>query len=242
MADAARDRGEVNLATSLYLRLSVTGRKTEYGQTARQRLADLASQGRRRLRALDAKLTAAAALEPLDKKTTDSENPLDRRTQGILQAIAELDVLARQYRRVPKAGREISATVRKRRAEPKYAAVINEPQAESLFKLALQYDRKGQACCAVQVYEQAVKMSHAPSAIRAGERLAVLKRDPQNIKAAKLCAELQRCHDTFRRAERLVKVKPDAAKALFGQILARAPNDSKIYEAARMQIAELSAG
>ncbi|MCH8046578.1 MAG: hypothetical protein IID44_22965 [Planctomycetes bacterium] len=241
-ADAARDRGEVNLAVMLYLRLTVTGRKNEYGDTARQRLTDLASSGRRRLKALDAKLSRAAALEPVDKNATESENPLDPRTQGILQAFVELDSLARQYRRVPKAGRVIRATVRKRHAEPRFAAVVNEPQAESLWKLAREYDRKGQVCCAVQVYEQAVKMSPAPSAIQAGQRLAVLKKDPRNIKAAKLCAELQRCHDTFRRAERLVKLRPDKAKALFGQVLARAPSDSEIYQAARMQIAELTSG
>ena len=177
VADAARDRGEVNLAASLYLRLSVTGRKTEYGDTARQRLTDLASQGRRRLKALDAKLSSAAAQEPLDENATDSENPLDARTQGIHQAIAELEILVRQYRRVPKVGREISTLVRKRRAEPMYAAVLNEPQAESLYQLARQYDRKGQVCCAVQVYEQAVKMAPAPSAIRSGVRLAELKKD-----------------------------------------------------------------
>ena len=238
-ADNARDRGDINLAVSLYLRLGITGRDSGHAETARERLDELAAEGERRLTALDAKLTGATRDVSPGEQLTASGNASN---ESILQTFAELDRLARQYRRIPKVGRAISTLVRKRRAEPKFAVVVNEPRAEAFWKLALDYDRKGQACCAIQVYEQAIALAPAPSALRAQERLTALKKDPRNIAAAKLCAELQRCHDTYRRAERLVKVRPKTAKALFAQILAQAPADSEIYKAARMQIAELTAG
>ena len=62
---------------------------------------------------------------------------------------------------------------------------------------------KGQVCCAFQLYEEAVRLSPAPSALAAERRLAQLKADPAQVQAAEACRVMQWCHQQYRMAERV---------------------------------------
>ena len=114
--------------------------------------------------------------------------------------------------------------------------VLNEPEANELWKLGQQYEQKDERCCAYQVYERAALLTPAPSAELAAEQFAKMKENPEIVRSTKLCRELEWCHRTYRLAERLAKVKPRKAKMLFAQIVRRAPEASEVHRAARMRI------
>ena len=92
-----------------------------------------------------------------------------------------------------------------------------------------------------EVYEEAAKLSPAPSAAKARGRLEALKKDPTAVQAAESCRKLVWCHGTFEKAKRLASRKPQEARQLLVQILEKAPVDSEIYQAARLEVGQLPA-
>ena len=158
----------------------------------------------------------------------------------VLSCFDEFDKLLWAYDDVPRIGRELRSRLVKLRRSPQYALVLNEPEAARLWQLAQQHEKDDQTCCAFLVYEQAIKLSPAPSAELAQKRLTALKRDKTEIAAAERCRHLRACHKTFERAERLAKVAPDKAKQLLGEVVTSAPTDSELYRVARERLHTLT--
>ena len=66
-----------------------------------------------------------------------------------------------------------------------------------------------------------------------------MKQDPRIVASAEACRELQQCHKIYNRAKKLISPRPTRAKELFAQIVARAPEDSQLYRAARAHLDEM---
>lgn len=113
------------------------------------------------------------------------------------------------------------------------AAVLNEPDAEKFWNLGQQHERAGAVCCVYLTYQEARKLTPAPSALKASERFDTLSADPEIVASAERCRNLQQCHHTYRRAERLLAAQPERAAELFREVLDKAPRDSEIHVAAR---------
>lgn len=158
----------------------------------------------------------------------------------VLSCFEEFDKLLWAYDDVPRIGPELRRRLVKLRRSPQYALVLNEPEAARLWQLGQQHEMDDQTCCAFLVYEQAVKLSPAPSAELAQKRLSALKRDKTEVAAAERCRHLRACHKTFERAERLAKVAPDKAKQLLGEVVTSAPTDSELYRVARERLNTLT--
>jgi hypothetical protein len=89
------------------------------------------------------------------------------------------------------------------------------------------------------VYEQGAAQAPAPSARLARERLKALQSDAAVVAAAARCQLLQRCHETYRKAQVALDANPERARQYLREIVESAPADSKIFQDARMQIAML---
>ena len=70
----------------------------------------------------------------------------------------------------------------------------------------------------------------------AAERLKELEKNPQVVAASKACRELEWCHKTYARADRLTELKPEKARELFFRVVRRSPSDSTTNMEALKQI------
>jgi hypothetical protein len=220
-ADLARDEEQILLASKIYLRLGLNS-ASEVNDQAKSRLNDLKADGRDRLQ------SAVAKVDPSSPSIED-----------VFAAIEDYNWLEREFAKVPVVNREIQSASAKARRRPEFRAALNEPEAAELFALAQKHEKTDQVCCAFLVYEEAAKLAPAPSASKARQRLEQLKQDKEAVASAESCRELQWCHNTYDKAKRLAKRKPDDARDLFAQILDKAPIDSEIYQAARFEIGRL---
>jgi hypothetical protein len=157
-----------------------------------------------------------------------------------LEAFEDYDEIQAKYANVPAAKRAITAHVARQRRQPQYAAVLNEERAKQLLELAQRHEQCEELCCAYWVYQEAARLVPAPSALQARQRFDGLAADPEVIRSAQVCRELRWCHSAFERAEMLVKVKPESARDLYGEILRRAPEDSEVHRAARAEYEALA--
>lgn len=221
-ADLARDEEQIYVASKIYLRLSLSSDSNVQAE-AKSRLEDLQTDGRNRLAKIDA--------------SVDGSSPS---VETLLAALDDYAWLERQFAKVPVVNREIQSQVAKQRRRPQFVAAASEPEVAGLIELAQMHEQNDQICCAFLVYEEASKMSSAPSAAQARKRLEELKKDPAAVKAAESCRQLVWCHGTFEKAQRLAKRKPKEARELLVTILEKAPVDSEIYQAARLEVGQLS--
>ena len=243
-ADSAYAKGEIALANNIYARLARSRPPSASTQTAKQRLAQVVEDARKKLDEIDASLQREAkGLSPGEPVDPAAEPTADARTaQWAAQVAAgfeRYDRLAEDYRSIPAARRVIERYEAKKRRQPEYAVVLNEPKAKALWDVAQQHEAADHPCCAYWVYREAAGLAPAPSARLAAERLAAVEADPKRMAEAKACRELQKCHQLYRVADRLVKVKPAEAKDLFAQVIARAPADSEVHRAADTRLRDL---
>jgi hypothetical protein len=236
LAERAIQAGEVSVAGRLLANVSLSRADVKSAGKARQQLAEIQKQGRSDLKAIDDAL-AGGILLPIDDAAEDAFpsvgiEPRDSPDAAVLSAFAAYDRLARKYAGVPQVGDEIRRHVSKQRRQPEYAAVLNEREARELWDVAQHHESTKELCCAYLAYEAASRLAPAPSAERALARFVELTNDKTVVASAKSCRELKWCHAAFRRAELLNKVKPDAARSLFAQIIQRAPDDSSVHVAA----------
>jgi hypothetical protein len=216
-AKAARDAGDIRRAVVFYRSIAFKGPATKQSKAAADALTELAAEGRKRL----------------------EEISYDINKGKVSESFAALRRLDRDYSSLPEVGREIRTYTNRVRRRNDVAAVLNEPDAEKLWSLAQEHERAGAACCAYLTYQEARKLAPAPSALKASERLETLKADPEIVASAERCLKLQQCHQTYRRAELLVEVRPERAAELFREVLDKAPADTEIHVAARRQLAAL---
>lgn len=216
-AQAAREAGDIRRATVFYRSLAYKKPPTEQSTSAKDALAELQEEGRKRL----------------------GEISYDMTTGDVAKAFAQLRKLARDYGTVPEVGREIRAYINRARRRDSIAAVLNEPDAEQFWRRGQEHEQSGAMCCAYLTYEEALKLAPAPSALKAQARFEELSGDAKLVDSAERCRNLQQCHRTYRRAERLVKVRPQRAAELFEEVLDQAPHDAEIHLAAREQLVAL---
>ena len=234
-AERARTEGDIQGACRLYLRVAGSRPATPFTAAARQRLVELQNEARQTAADTQRRLEGLVENTPIEQATAES-------LRELAACLAKFDELAKQYERVPQAGREIRVALAKHKKHSSVQAALREPDARKLWEDAQELEQQGHLCCAFLLYEEAVRELPAPSAVAAQRRLAQLKLDPQNIADAEACRNLQWCHERYRLAERVARVEPQQARELFEQIVARAPADSKIYDEAREQITRLSDG
>lgn len=239
-ADEALQEGDIDLACVLYTRLAVSRPRSAVTEQAKRQVAQLQEQARQELSEIDAMLTggvsATSPTEVLRPVASGSQSP-----EQVVKAFQEYDRLAYKYRRLPVVGfekGEIAKHVAKQQRG--YASVLNELKAKTLWELGQKYEADGHACCAYNVYEEAAELVPAPSAQLAQARLAKMKEDPQIVASAETCREVQWCLAAYLRAEEQVaKKRPDRARAILGQIVQRAPDDTRVYQDALARIEEL---
>jgi len=229
-AEAAMQEGDISTAGLIFTRLAARRPSTKTTETAKERLAQLRELAKQEVTAIDEHLAA------LGQSYAQSANDPQAvpNTAEIAEAFKDYARLVRQFRNVP--GINLETHVRKQSVKPHFAVVINEPSARQLWELGQQQEEEGFACCAVRVYEKAAQLVPAPSARSAVERLGVLKKDPQVVASVSICRELEWCHRTYSKAERLLEFKPTEARQLFTEIVRRAPKTSEVYRFARGQL------
>jgi hypothetical protein len=225
-ADEASQRGDVRVAGLIYVRLALTRPPNPTTTAARQKLAQLQTDADKKSQELDLKLTG-------DSQPPDDAADSDVRIADVFR---RYDELIEKYGALPRVGQQIKGHVAKLRRQPQYAAVLDEPAAAKLWELAGGYERDGHLCCAYWACKQAAQLVPAPSAVLAQQRYAALKQDPKIVASAETCRDLQWCHQAYRQATGLSQLNPQSAKAVFAQIVRRAPADSEVSRAARRQI------
>jgi len=228
VADQLRSEGEITTAAQIYVRLAVNKRSKEHADAARKRVAELKEEAQHELEQVDTQLAGLA----------NSGSDADR-AQQIRDAFELYDQVVRRYGRLPGAGAKVRHHVAVQRAKPQYAAVLNEPIAKKFWDAAQEHESKEQLCCAFILYEKSQPLLPAPSAKQSRKRLAELVKDPANIEAAQKCRDLRWCHETYARADRVVKLQPSRAKELFHKVLERSPHDSEIHVATAKKLKEL---
>jgi hypothetical protein len=106
------------------------------------------------------------------------------------------------------------------------------------LKIGQLHEENDQLCCAYRAYEKADKFQPAASAQTARSKLQKMKEDPRIVESAKACAELEWCHRTYKRAEKLLDQNPQRARELFSEIAKRSPADSSVHQEAEKQLQE----
>lgn len=240
-ADSSAARGDIRAAGVIYARLASRRPPNASSQTASLRLNQLRKDAQTKLDEIDLQLNSGGVYISIGDNaslgTSDaSVDALAGISQNILDAFRKYEDLIDQYGGLPGIGPKIEAHVAKLRRQPANAAVLNEAPARKMWDQGQQHEHNDQLCCAYWVYKEAAKLKPAPSASLAADRLAELEHDVQVVTAAETCRELKWCHGTYRLAEQLLSARPERAKELFAAIVARAPQDSEVYQAAKKQI------
>lgn len=243
-ADELRSQGNLSVAVRMYARLARSRPPSDSSKTAKERLTQLGEDARARYREIDASLerefknvSPGELFDPFKDHSSDAG--IRRWHEQVTEAFRQYDALEQDYHEVPSVAGEIRSHVSKQRKRQECAVVLNEPKAKALLDVAQEHDAQGHACCAYWVYREASELAPAPSAVRAQKRFEEMGQDADLLKKAEACRQLQRCHQMYANAERLLKVKPEAAKGVLAQIVALAPSDSEVYRAARQHLDEL---
>jgi hypothetical protein len=243
-AARAYDQGDVQVASRIYVSLVLRHQGSPQAAEARQKLAQLADEARQKLQQVDSRLDELRnALSPGESAEPGGpptpQQMAARREKLVVEAFHQYDQVAEDYSGVPEVSGELKKHVASQRRRAEFAAVLNEPEAKTLWEEGQRREQEDQLCCAYWVYKQAANLVPAPSAERARRRFAQMQQDPKIVAAAMACRELQQCHKIYDRAQRLVAARPVRAKELFAEIVARAPADSEVHRAALAQLQEL---
>jgi hypothetical protein len=217
-AAQARKEGKPRLAATLYLRVALSAKDKNAG-AAKTALKEMAKEGEAEMQKADQLLSEGKIVEGFEK----------------------LDYLAWAYEEVPSFNTKIEAHVTKLHHDPKYQSVLNEKPAADIVAQAQKMEQEDARCCAYWAYEEAAKLVPAPSALKAEERFAAMKKDPEIVAEAEECRVLQECEKTFHSAKLLEKSLPNQAQSMFKEILEKAPRDSEVYKFSQEELAKLHA-
>jgi hypothetical protein len=223
------DKGNIAVAFRLYAGIASARQTTQNTSVAKDRLDVIRTDGRKKCDEIDGRL------DDLVRRMNNVSNPEEAPSapgEVILEVFQDYKQLMKQYQQISPFGSWLAQHVAKQRARPECAAVLNEPQAAELLELGQTHEENDQLCCAYRSYEKAVKLLPAPSAQTAQSKFQKMKENPQIVASAKSCAELEWCHRTFARAEKIADISPERARELFSQIVERSPADSAVHRAA----------
>ncbi|MCU0959951.1 MAG: hypothetical protein MUF48_07575 [Pirellulaceae bacterium] len=239
-AERAMANGDVQVASRIFMTVARARPVTAANQQARQRLDELADEGRRKLEQVGTRLTQAAQGLGTDQRLGINAPLPATWQQAVTAAFAEYEQVCEQYDGVPKLRGELRSHVAQQRQRPEFAAVLSEGQAAALMEVAQQHVRDDHACCAYWVYKEAAALVPAPSARQAALEVSRIEADPQLMAAARACRELQQCHQLYKRAESLAQAWPNRAVELLTEVLHRAPPESEVYRAADRRVREIA--
>lgn len=230
--------GDLPTASRLYRRLALRRPAADTNKAAQERLVHIQEAPFAMLQELENQLQKTKP--PITKKSALlKSDPVAVDAEEVTRIFAELDKLQLDYAAVATVESRLEDRIELLRKDPLFAAVLQEPAAAELWKMGQEYEKKQQACCAVQVYEQAASFLPAASAKLARSRLQALTKDPVVAREAERCRVLQLCHEKFREAEKVKGFNPDKAREHLARIIELAPQDTSIHKAAREQIAML---
>ncbi|MCI0361320.1 MAG: hypothetical protein L0211_22790, partial [Planctomycetaceae bacterium] len=235
LAQDAEKEADLRLASRLYQRLALMRPKTTFNGEAQGRLRDIQGRAAEKLQTLDDEL--ANLKLPKSDPTGLALAKID--AVAVASTFELLDALALEYAGVVTVEDKINDKIKRLKKDAKFAEILQEPTAAELWKLGQEYEEKGEPCCALLVYQQGADLAPAPSARLARERLKELQANKHVVAAAERCQLLQRCHETYRKAQVAIEANPDRARQYLREIIESAPTDTKIYQDARMQIAAL---
>jgi hypothetical protein len=240
-AQRAYQEGDLQVASRMYVNLVLKHQGTPQAAEARQKLAQLADEARRKLEQIDARLEEKGKVLSPGESSEPGGPPTPQQLTArweklVVEAFQEYDRVAEDYSGVPEVKGELNKHVGSQRRRAELAAVLNEPEAKTLWEEGQRREQEQQLCCAYWVYKQAAGLTPANSAERARRRLGQMQQDPEIVAAAVACRELQECHKLYARAERLIAARPDRARELFAQVVARAPADSEVHRSALAQL------
>jgi hypothetical protein len=234
VAQAADKEGDLPAASRIYQRLALRRPATDVTKPAQERLAEIQAAADVKLKALEdqlAELRGGRGSGALQRVDLDAEK--------VTQVFSDLDALALEYAGVATVDSKIEAKQTQLRKVPQFAAILQEPTAAELWAMGSRYEKQQQACCAMQVYEQAAALLPAPSAKLAGKRLRELETDEAVVASARRCRTLQLCHENFEQATALKTARPERAREILVKIVEVAPPETSIHRAAREQLAML---
>lgn len=217
------------MAYRLYVGVAFSRQPGENRKVAKERLETIREKGKEKCAEIDARL------DDLVRRMNNVSEPAEAPAapaEIIIDIFKDYQELLKQYRQVSPFGSWLSNHVAKQRVRPECAAVMNEPQAAELLKIGQIQERKNQLCCAYRSYEKALKLLPAPSAQTAQNKFLKMKENPRIVESAKTCAELEWCHKTYARAEKIEDQNPQRAQELLSQIVDRSPADSTVHRAA----------
>jgi len=230
--------GDLPTASRLYRRLALRRPAADTNKSAQERLVHIQEAPFAMLQELENQLQKTKP--PITKKSALlKSDPVTVDANEVTRIFASLDKLQLDYAAVATVESRLEDRIELLRKDPLFAAVLQEPAAAELWKMGQEYEKKQQACCAVQVYEQAASFLPAASAKLARSRLQTLTKDPVVAREAERCRVLQLCHEKFREAEKVKGFNPDKAREHLARIIELAPQDTSIHKAAREQLAML---
>lgn len=229
--------GDLPMASRIYRQLALRRPASEINKSAQERLVHIQEEPFAALQELEDQLQKTKP--PIKKSALLKSDTVAVDADEVTRIFAELDKLQLDYAAVATVDSRLENRIELLRKDPLFAAVLQEPAAAELWKMGQEFEKKQQACCAVQVYEQAASFLPAASAKLARSRLATLAKDPVVSREAERCRVLQLCHEKFREAERVKGFNPDKARDHLARIIELAPQDTSIHKAAREQIAML---
>jgi tetratricopeptide (TPR) repeat protein len=234
-ADKEFEKGNVAVAYRLYASVASARPATEQSSTAKTRMKTVREKGQQQCDEIDERLKDL--VNRLNNVSAPEDAP-EKPNEEFERIFQDYKQLLKQYQQVSPFGSWLVKHVAQQRVRPECAAALNEPKAAELWKLGQIHEENDQLCCAYRTYEKAEKLLPAPSAVSAQGRLKTMKEDPKIVEAAKTCAELEWCHRTYQRAEKLRENNPERARELFSQVVERSPADSSVHRAAQEQLQE----
>ena len=240
LADAAYERGEIRVASRIYWRLSQARPPSEVAAVAAERLEKLAREALARQAKIDATLSGDnMRISPHELYAGPGDKDRDERVaeweETVRSAFEQYDRLIGDYENMPAVGRQLKSHVKGQRGRTEIAAVLEEPEARALLDVAEGHEAERHVCCAYWVYRQAARLALGALGRKAQARAAELEKDPQAMAAARACREMQLCHRLYNRANLLLPSNPDRAREIFAEVVQRAPKDTELYRAAKLQ-------
>lgn len=191
----------------------------------------------------------AEVLEILDKLDAEdhsrishgevaSSEPSD--SEAVSATFAKMDALIWQYETVPGVATGLRRRLGRLRRDERYAGILNEPEAATLWEQGQRHEQAQELCCAYVAYERAARLAPARSATRAERRLRQLSKEPGIEASVERCRKLHRCHEWYQLGALLAKAGSlERARMLFEQVVDAAPPDSTVHAAALQELQRL---
>ncbi len=163
LADQAHQRGDIKTAVYIYIRLTHSHPPNQVTEDAKERIKSLPKEAYDKLATIDATLSGYDMQFSLyelydDRIDHQSNQGIAAWEKTVHQAFEKYDQLADDYQVLPSVSKKLKSQVKVQHRRPEIAAVLNEPEAKTLYEAGQQHETDGHACCAYWVYRQAADL------------------------------------------------------------------------------------